>query len=100
MPSSSRAESATDTNTDGVQSGAEPGNYFANSVSSYNWLYNFLWFNNGYHQEHHWDPKAHWTQMPAVREAILPQMMRIYMSDSSVPAFACLALNRPPRWDT
>ena len=28
-------------------------NSYANSVSSYNWLYNFLWFNNGYHQEHH-----------------------------------------------
>ncbi len=43
--------------------GAQPGNPFANSVSSYNRLYNLLWFNNGYHQEHHWDPKVHWTQM-------------------------------------
>ncbi len=52
--------------------GAQPGNPFANSVSSYNRLYNFLWFNNGYHQEHHWDPKAHWTRMHEVREEILP----------------------------
>ena len=42
---------------------AKPGNPYANSVSSYNWLYNFFWFNNGYHQEHHWDPKVHWTRM-------------------------------------
>jgi fatty acid desaturase len=43
--------------------GAKPGNPLANSVSSYNWLYNLLWLNNGYHQEHHWDPRAHWTAM-------------------------------------
>ncbi len=54
--------------------GADPGNPYANSVSSYNWLYNFLWFNNGYHQEHHWDPKMHWTRMPALHEQIRPQL--------------------------
>ena len=45
----------------------QPGNPFANSVSSYHRLYNFLWFNNGYHQEHHWDPKMHWTRMQELR---------------------------------
>jgi fatty acid desaturase len=54
--------------------GAKPGNQFANSVSSYNWLYNFLWFNNGYHQEHHWDPKSHWTRMRELHERIRPQL--------------------------
>jgi len=54
--------------------GAQPGNHFANSVSSYNWLYNALWFNNGYHQEHHWDPKTHWTQMKRLHHEIQPQM--------------------------
>jgi fatty acid desaturase len=54
--------------------GCQPGNYFANSVSSYNWLYNFLWFNNGYHQEHHWDPKVHWTKMRQLSKQIEPQM--------------------------
>jgi fatty acid desaturase len=54
--------------------GAQPGNYFANSVSSYNLLYNLFWFNNGYHQEHHWDPKWHWTRMYALRQQIKPQM--------------------------
>jgi len=53
---------------------AQPGNYFANSVSSYNWLYNVLWFNNGYHQEHHWDPKVHWRKMPQLRQQLRPQL--------------------------
>ena len=55
--------------------GAEPGNPFANSVSSYNRLYNFLWFNNGYHQEHHWDPKTHWTRMRELHRQIEPQLV-------------------------
>ncbi len=55
--------------------GAQPGNYYANSVSSYHRLYNLIFFNNGYHQEHHWDPKAHWTQMKEVHAEILPQMV-------------------------
>ncbi len=55
--------------------GAQPGNYFANSVSSYHRLYNLVFFNNGFHQEHHWDPKAHWTRMSEVHQEILPQMI-------------------------
>jgi fatty acid desaturase len=54
--------------------GCRPGNYFANSVSSYNWLYNLVWFNNGYHQEHHWDPKVHWTKMKALHQQIAQQL--------------------------
>jgi fatty acid desaturase len=54
--------------------GCEPGNPFANSVSSYNRPYNFLWLNNGYHQEHHWDPKTHWTRMRQLREQIRAQL--------------------------
>lgn len=55
--------------------GAKPGNYYANSVSSYHRLYNLVFFNNGYHQEHHWDPKAHWCRMLEVREEIRPEMI-------------------------
>ena len=54
--------------------GCKPGNPFANSVSSYNWLYTLLWFNNGYHQEHHWDPKCHWTKMRELHRDIQPQL--------------------------
>jgi fatty acid desaturase len=46
--------------------GAQPENRYANSVSYYGSLYNFLTFNDGYHQEHHLRPFAHWTQMPRV----------------------------------
>jgi fatty acid desaturase len=55
--------------------GGQPGNPYANSVSSYNWLYNFLWFNNGYHQEHHWDPKRHWTRMRQLHAELRPQLL-------------------------
>jgi len=55
--------------------GAEPGNKYANSVSSYHRLYNWVFFNNSYHQEHHSRPKAHWTRMKDVRAQIQPQMM-------------------------
>ncbi len=55
--------------------GCQPGNYYANSVSSYNRLYNLFWFNNGYHQEHHWDPKTHWTRMPLLHQQIRPQLL-------------------------
>lgn len=34
------------------------------SVSCYNKLYNFLFFNTGYHQEHHYRPGVHWTKLP------------------------------------
>jgi fatty acid desaturase len=55
--------------------GAQPGNPYANSVSSYHRLYNLLWFNNGYHQEHHWDPKVHWTKMKDLHQRIRPQLL-------------------------
>jgi fatty acid desaturase len=32
-------------------------------VSSYNWLYNVTWMNNGYHAEHHYRPGVHWMRM-------------------------------------
>ncbi|MBY0525456.1 MAG: fatty acid desaturase [Gemmataceae bacterium] len=56
--------------------GCQPGNQYANSVSSYHWLYNLVWFNNGYHQEHHWDPKKHWTRMRQLHEYIKPELIK------------------------
>jgi len=56
--------------------GAQPGNPYANSVSSYHRWYNLLWFNNGYHQEHHWDPKWHWTRMPQLHDQLKDKMER------------------------
>src|SRR5205814_9568723 len=54
---------------------AKPGDHYANSVSSYHRLYNLLWFNNGYHQEHHWDPKHHWTRMHQLHEQLRPRLV-------------------------
>jgi len=42
-------------------------------VSCYNRFYNWLWFNNGYHAEHHYRPKHHWTQMKALHLQIAEQ---------------------------
>jgi fatty acid desaturase len=67
-----------------------PGNDYANSVSSYNRLYNFLWFNNGYHQEHHWDPKMHWTRMKQLHEQIKPELINNHTRTLKGPHFTAL----------
>ena len=56
--------------------GATPGNRRTDSVSCYNALYNFVWFNNGYHQEHHYRPQLHWTRVPEVRRLLPPESQR------------------------
>jgi len=45
-------------------------------VSSYNTLYNFLWFGNGYHAEHHYRPRMHWTNMRRFHEQIKQEQER------------------------
>jgi fatty acid desaturase len=56
--------------------GALPGNRKTDSVSSYGRLYNLIWFNNGYHQEHHYRPQVHWTRIPEVKELLPPASQR------------------------
>jgi hypothetical protein len=34
------------------------------TISTYGTLYNFAFFNDGYHVEHHEHPSEHWTRMP------------------------------------
>lgn len=46
--------------------GANPDVRAADSVSHYNRVYNFLSFNDGFHQEHHLSPSTHWSRMPEV----------------------------------
>ncbi len=53
--------------------GGNPDKPIAWGVSSYNKLYNWTWFYNGYHAEHHFRPKVHWTRMKAFRDQILEQ---------------------------
>jgi hypothetical protein len=39
------------------------------TTSHYGWLYNLLFFNDGYHAEHHEHPGEHWTRLPLQRAA-------------------------------
>lgn len=48
--------------------GADPLHRPAMGVSTYGRLYNILFLNNGYHAEHHHQPKQHWTRMRALRD--------------------------------
>lgn len=43
--------------------GGNPDKPMAWGVSSYGKIYNWLFFYNGYHAEHHFRPKIHWTKM-------------------------------------
>jgi hypothetical protein len=39
------------------------------TTSHYGWLYNWCFFNDGYHAEHHLRPGEHWTRLPAAPRA-------------------------------
>lgn len=51
------------------------------TTSHYGWLYNRLFFNDGYHVEHHRRPGEHWTRLPlqaagAARSSRWPPVLR------------------------
>jgi len=50
--------------------GANPDKPVAWGVSSYGKIYNWIFFYNGYHAEHHFRPKVHWTQMENFHQQI------------------------------
>src|SRR6266498_3350345 len=50
--------------------GANPDKPIAWGVSSYGKIYNWLFFYNGYHAEHHFRPKVHWTKIEKFRKSI------------------------------
>jgi len=64
----------------GEHYGATPGNRKTDSVSSYNPLYNFLMFNNGYHQEHHFRPDLHWSKLRRIHNDMLPDDQRMIIT--------------------
>jgi fatty acid desaturase len=66
--------------------GAVPESTYANSVSYYGRVYNFLTFNDGYHQEHHLRPLTHWKQMPTVREECGVKLNAVERIVSPLPA--------------
>lgn len=55
---------------------AIPGSRQTDAVSCYGRWYNLLWFNNGYHQEHHFRPGVHWSEAPDLRSALPPETCR------------------------
>ena len=56
--------------------GADPDKPIAWGVSSYGKLYNWVFFYNGYHAEHHFRPKVHWTKMEAFHAQIAEMQRR------------------------
>ncbi len=56
--------------------GGNPDEPMAWGVSSYGMLYNLIWFNNGYHAEHHYRPRVHWTKMKVLHEQIKEEMKK------------------------
>jgi hypothetical protein len=40
------------------------------TTSHYGWLYNRLFFNDGFHVEHHARPAQHWTQLPRSKAGV------------------------------
>jgi fatty acid desaturase len=50
--------------------GGTPEDRFANSTSYYGKLYNALFCNEGYHQEHHLRPNVHWLERPQTRQEL------------------------------
>lgn len=73
--------------------GADPRDRKTNSVSCYGRLYNLVWFNNGYHQEHHYRPAVHWRQVPLLRQQMLPETERRVVRGSHLANL----LSRTPR---
>jgi len=56
--------------------GGNPDKPIAWGVSSYSRWYNLRWFNNGYHAEHHFRPKVHWTKMKPLHHQIADAQRR------------------------
>lgn len=71
-------------------------------VSYYGRVYNFFWFNDGHHAEHHRFPSEHWSRLPARRPAIafspstLPPQLRWLerVSPSELKGWFLCALER------
>jgi fatty acid desaturase len=81
--------------------GGNPDDPIAWGVSSYNWLYNLVWFNNGYHAEHHYRPKIHWTKMKKLHSDIQDEQKAHGVRSISVPhPFGFLDASLPPLEET
>jgi len=78
--------------------GANPDDPIAWGLSSYDKLYNWIWFYNGYHAEHHFRPKVHWTRIEALRDQIVDQQRAAGVRVIKPPhALGFLDPDLPPR---
>ena len=75
--------------------GAIPGNRKTDSVSSYGVLYNLIWFNHGYHQEHHYRPQVHWSRIPEVKDLLPPESQRRVVPGAHWFNFGAVGPSRP-----
>ena len=69
------------------------------TVSHYGRLYNFLFFNDGYHVEHHARPAAHWRRLPGMKarsanRSRWPAVLR-WMERMSLESLERLVLRSP-----
>jgi fatty acid desaturase len=64
--------------------GGNPDLPIAWGVSSYSTLYNVIWMNNGYHAEHHYRPKMHWTKVKAFHHEIKDEQRQKGVKDIPV----------------
>jgi fatty acid desaturase len=81
--------------------GGNPDKPIAWGVSSYEKLYNWTWFYNGYHAEHHFRPKCHWTKMVALHQQIKADQEREGVRVIKPPhALAFLDPSLPPLEET
>ena len=54
----------------------DPDKPIAWGVSTYGRLYNWIFLYNGYHAEHHYRPKVHWTKMTELHRQIADEQRR------------------------
>ncbi|MDP9103064.1 MAG: fatty acid desaturase [Pseudomonadota bacterium] len=67
--------------------GADPETPMATGVSTYAPAYNWLFFNNGFHNEHHLRPKQHWSAMKALREETMDAQSAAGAKTIAVPHY-------------
>jgi len=56
--------------------GGDPDRPIAWGVSTYGRLYNWVFLYNGYHAEHHYRPRVHWTQMTRLHRDLAEDQRR------------------------